>query len=145
MTRDQLKALIKECLIELLMNGLGQQIKTVNISGIQEHKQNIMETKKKFDPRLDTPIKQASQLKEAIKHASGNDPVMASIFADTAKTTLQSQMAAGDTAGTPTLGTSAPKLAQQEQFAGNPEDVFGECAAKWASLAFMDAPQRKTL
>jgi len=71
-------------------------------------------------------------MQETIKRESGGNPIMADIFKDTAMTTLPTMQAHGDTGAS---AGSAPML--QEQFNGNPEDVFGEeTAGRWANLAF---------
>ena len=81
--------------------------------------------------------------------------MMADILADTASTTLASQLANGDRMGQPLAGSavsvsSSSSPVQQEQFHGNPEEVFGSAAmpradgsSHWADLAFM--PNKKTL
>lgn len=148
MSREQVKALVKECLLELLSEGLGNvshlaRRDPVAIAGVAESLNR--RNKPQFDPRLDTPVGSGRQptnaLKDAIKRESGGNAIMESIFADTARTTLPAQLAAGDS------GSSvAPQaLAQEEKFAGTPEQVFGEeTASRWANLAFMDSPSKKT-
>lgn len=167
MSREQLKALVKECLLELLSEGLGDVGSVsrparrepvpprVPISGVAEGRQRGGQRKApEFDPRLDTPIGGGRQptdaLKRAIKQNAGGNPIMESIFADTARTTLPAQLAHGDVGALPqpdgSMSSGAPQgPAQQEQFNGSPEQVFGEeSASRWASLAFMDAPAKKT-
>lgn len=145
MSRDQLKLLVKECLIELLNEGLGavtmssQPKARQPIIGISEQRRR---QKKDYDPRLDTPVNHGrsptTALKDAIRREAGGNPIMESIFEDTASTTLPAMLAAGDSGG----GTAAPRsLAQQELFNGSPEQVFGEeTASRWADLAFLDTP-----
>jgi len=154
MSRSQIKALVKECLIELLSEGLGnidaiaQQTPRPTISGVAESRSRKQQ--QKFDPRLDTPVSQGrsqtNALKEAIKREAGGNPIMESIFADTAMTTLPSQLSHGDVASPHPGRTMAPPgVTQQEQFVGAPEDVFGEdTTSRWANLAFMDAQPKKT-
>lgn len=162
MTREQLKALVKECLLELLSEGLGDVSHLparrepipprAPISGVAESR-NRARRAPDYDPRLDTPVgtgrRPTDALKAAIKENAQGNPIMESIFADTARTTLASQLAHGDV-GTPPPGaggmSGAPQgPVQQEQFVGNPEQVFGEeNASRWANLAFMDAPAKKT-
>lgn len=158
MSRDQLKALVKECLLEILSEGLGDVSVPARrdpisprsaIAGVAESRSR---KKPDFDPRLDTPVgpgrTPTAALKEAIKRNAGGNPVMESIFADTARTTLQAQLAHGDTGQLPSGGGSMSAPAgpiQEEKFNGTPEQVFGEeTASRWASLAFMDGPSKKT-
>lgn len=164
MSREQLKALVKECLLELLSEGLGDvtmparretQLPRVPIAGrALESRARVPRGKPDFDPRLDTPVGGGRQptdaLKQAIKQNAGGNPIMESIFADTARTTLPAQLAHGDVGSLPqadgSMSTGAPQgPSQQEQFNGSPEQVFGEeSASRWASLAFMDSPSKKT-
>ena len=157
MSRDQLKALVKECLLELLSEGLGDVSRMparrepipprMPIAGVSEQRSRAR-PRQDYDPRLDTPIGPGRQptnaLKDAIKREAGGNPIMESIFADTARTTLPAQLQAGDTGGMG--GGVAPSgPAQEEKFVGTPEQVFGEeTASRWADLAFMDAPAKKT-
>lgn len=149
--RKQLKAIIKECLIEILSEGIGNGLgSSQQFSGYDEFEQSPqLETKivrehvsnrRKFDPRLDTPVvrqlpKQQTVINEMVKNAAGNNPVMASIFADTARTTFVEQTQAPDSE---MHVAGASRITQQEQFSGDPLDVFAESAGRWASLAFAE-------
>lgn len=148
MTREQLKAIVKECLQELLRDGLGSSIGsnqqvTRSVSGVSEHRSR--HAAKAFDPRLDTPIakqvnKPANVMNEVIKREAGGNAMMEAIFADTVATTIPAQIANGDTGG-----SMRASLTQQEQFNGTPEGVFGDSAARWANLAFMSPSSTKKL
>lgn len=160
MSREQLKALVKECLLELLSEGLGDVARApvrepipprVPIAGrATEARSRGTRRVPDFDPRLDTPVGGGRQptdaLKQAIKQNAGGNPIMESIFADTARTTLPAQLAHGDVGALPSAGGAAPQgPVQEEKFNGTPEQVFGEdTASRWASLAFMDGPTKKT-
>jgi len=139
-SRDELKTIVKQCLIEILSEGIGANKflapQTQKISGFSEQRTR-MGSRQGFDPALDTPVKQPpSQLKEAIRREAGGNKLMESIFADTAATTM---MVSGDG------GAPVHAMTQQEQFSGNPEQVFGEeSAGRWASLAFADSPVKKS-
>jgi len=151
-TRDQLKGLVKELLLEILQEGLGQQRAAMPIS--RRGQVAAVEGKRRrptFDPRLDTPVGNRTPteaLKEAVRLESGGNAIMADILADTAMTTLPSQLSGGDSMGRPTPGgaasvsrTTAP--VQQEQFAADPSDIFdgaqvrADGSSHWADLAFM--------
>lgn len=147
MSRDQLKAIVKECLLEILSEGIGDTSslpqRRAPVAGFSESRRRNQ--KQDYDPRLDTPVgnrRPTAALENAIKREAGGNPIMESIFADTARTTLPSQMAAGD-GGPNGGGGGKPQL--QEQFSGEPEEVFGEdVTSRWANLAFMDGPNKKT-
>lgn len=163
LTRGELKALIKECLVEILSEGLGNVQAAASrplppgrmpIQGsVREGKVNGRTNGNgrrvpNYDPRLDAPMaggrRVTDELKDQIKLNAGGNPIMESILADTAMTTLPKLV------GDRTLGSSAvasaagPTEAKQgipqvEQINGNPEDVFGEeAASRWSALAFMD-------
>jgi hypothetical protein len=151
LSRAELKQVIKELLIEVLSEGLGNVQATAyrssapnrsSISGVTESRRQDGRRKPGFDPRLDTPIvkQPSSALKEAIKRQAGGNAIMADILADTAATTLPTMLSHGDTGGAaPEMG-HAPKITQQEQFHGAPEEVFGEeVTGRWADLAFATA------
>lgn len=157
MSRNDLKNIVKECLIELLSEGLGSSVNfpiaentmmKPSISGTA--KNHSSRRRSESDPMLDRrvePVRNASSaLKEAIRRESGGNPIIADILADTARTTLPNMLQHGDV-GSPSSPGSGPtsQLTQQEQFNGTPDQVFGEeNASKWASLAFMDFPAKKT-
>lgn len=145
--RNELKALIKECLIEVLADGLGAKLPEL-VESRQQVPERYMSGKpvprraappshrQQNDPYLDAPVKrnlQTEALRNAIKENSGGSSVMSSILADTARTTLPTFLSEGE--------SSSPKLSQLEQINGTPEEIFGEdTASKWADLAF--APSR---
>jgi hypothetical protein len=146
MNRDELKAIIKECLVEILSEGLG------NVSTIAEsrhsHKKSTISgtvqasrsTQRRFDPRLDTPAvnKQRSAptpIVGSIKSAAAGNSILESIMADTAATTLQTMVENGDSS---VYGDSKNAgMGMTEQVRGNPEDFFcDETVSKWSKYAF---------
>lgn len=70
--------------------------------------------------------------KESINKMT-DDPLMASIFADTAKTTLQEQIEAERKGGSVIAGGDAASLAIAQ---ADPMDIFGDVADNWAKMAF---------
>lgn len=167
-SRNQLKALMKELLIEILSEGLGNMQRAPmspsdqasGASAVSEHRFAAGRRKPAFDPRLDTPLvggrKPTDALKDAILLESDGKPIMADILADTAMTTLPNQLASGDRMGMPSEGSSVSlgalhsksPGAGQEQFNGDPTEVFSGGVARadgsshWADLAFM--PTKKS-
>lgn len=137
LSRLQLKALVKECLVELLQEGLGSgssQSMGVSLPISEVRRPQINQQQKKRISPLDMPAKghPTGALAEAVRQTAGGNSVMASILADTAMTTLQEQLAGESTSG----GTS-PRVQQQEQINGTPEEIFGtQMTSKWADLAF---------
>lgn len=164
-SRDQLKALMKEILVEILSEGLGNMQsqaspprQTTSIRGsISPSVRSKTSGRGSFDPRLDTPIGNrtpSDALREAVNRESGGNPLMADLLADTAVTTLASQLSHGDNMGQPSPGgTSVSRHhlpVQQEQFTGDPTQIFGEGgqvredgSSHWADLAF-NVPNKKS-
>ena len=120
-TKNVLKTVVKECLIEILSEGFSLS-KTRSESDISSTINEVKKTPREKSSNFDDLIKQTSE-------SLTSDPVLSSIFEDTAKTTLQEQLnspksiLAGDRASYRAATT-------------DPTDLFGESASKWASLAF---------
>lgn len=168
-SREQLKALMRELLLEILAEGLPIAQTTqpgmvrppqgrLPIQGVQtEARLANGRRKPQFDPRLDSPVggrTPTDALKDAVMREARGNPIMADILADTAMTTLPSQLSQGDSMGggggfEPPSRQHAPN--QVEQFNGDPADVFGAAAemradgsSHWADLAFMGPGKKST-
>ena len=136
-SRSMLKSIVKECLVELLAEGLsGGDTSSLNESLISTNstsnfKQAAMPTqssKKVANERFE------ENTNKAISQAT-NDPVMASLLQDTAKTTLQEQ----NTADRP--GHFASKQTDtysQIASESDPMEMFEGVSNNWAALAFSD-------
>ncbi len=130
MTRNQLKVIIKECLVEMLTDGMKSS--TVSESQLSK-RQPPTQT-----PRQ--PVRQnvKSQHENVIKQVT-NDPVMAAIFADTMQTTLVEQVSADRNKQLASIGGDVASRAMAS--VEDPTEVFGEdMTAKWNAAAF--APRR---
>lgn len=142
MSREQLKSLVKECLVELLSEGIDAHRPIVEASrpmGTQSVRQVTQprQTRRTYDPALDRPASVNPIIREAIKANAGTNKTMASILADTAITTLREQT------GADTQSSGASQLQQVEHINGTPEEVFGEeVTSRWAHAAFA-APKPK--
>ena len=135
LTKSSLKALIKECIIEVFEEGIGSSEVSATLK--ESTKKNLSKPKPRrgsqlrstaldsirFDKKADTVAKNLTQ-----------DPVMQSIFSDTAKTTLQEQFAATSNAPTVPAGADRAQLVAAQS---NPEDLF-EGSNNWAALAFSE-------
>ena len=82
-----LKNLIKECIVEVLAEGLGNSTSELNESIKTSNLKRNTKTKKVKNENFEKSIQDKTQ-------GITEDPVMAEIFADTARTTLQEQVAA---------------------------------------------------
>jgi hypothetical protein len=130
-TKDQLKMIVKECLVEILSEGIGPSIDK-NIYESKRHQQVKNLAPQKAKQAAPTPT---AALKETIKREAGGNPVMADIFADTAATTLQTMIESDRSKAALQPTGKVERIVA----AASPEQIFGEeAASKWASLAFMD-------
>ena len=147
-TKNHLKLIVKECLLEILEEGLGghSQTKTEMRNNSKRADRANMAVKR---TGLDKIHFQKEQLQENSNfnrnienttRSLTSDPVLSSIFEDTARTTLQEQIGADRTGPggialpSSAAGDTAARIALQK----SPEDLFSESAGKWAHLAFAD-------
>lgn len=130
-TRSELKNIIKECLIEILSEGLGDSPRL---------SESLRTRSQLSSPRTDTRSPSPA-LREAVRRESGGDRVLESILSDTAASTLP-QMLEGEKSKRPApIGRG---IAEQVVAAASPEDLFGEdTTSKWADLAFMNSREKK--
>lgn len=153
MSRGQLKEIVKECLIEILSEGMGttssikesisrHEVAARGLSSIrQDHSSNRrpQDTISYGQKVQQQPILDKKVINEVIKNESKGDAVLASILADTASTTLPAMlMNEGRNQPPAPVGAIERVVASS-----NPQDLFGdEAASKWAALAFMDTPKK---
>jgi hypothetical protein len=138
-SRAVLKDLVKECLVEILAEGLTSTANTINESKSRRPRKS----KKSRDDRISPEVFQkrnkmllekTSAISDSRKEAISNltdDPMLQEIYADTAQTTLLEQKV-GEGKGNNYVPTDA---AQKMVYDNNLEDLF-EGSQNWASLAF---------
>ena len=136
-TKSDLKAIVKECLIEILTEGLGGSLPSVKRNPLPRQDNPYLEEKRS------RPVKSSSsslpQLQEFIKKEAGGNKIMEDIFADTAASTLPKILQGESRASLPIRHT----LEEQVVASANPEDIFGEeAASKWASYAFANVTKK---
>ena len=164
LSRQDLKGIVKECLLEILSEGLHNSFdqiveskKTRKISESQYRKKNVrnseVESLKQRMNYLDSikvgQEKQADnsnvvknrnfdQKIERTAASLTSDPILSEIFKDTASTTLQEQLSAETRGGTPVV-SQASDAASLKMSKSDPMELFGgEAASKWATLAFAE-------
>ena len=134
MTRDKLKTIVKECLVEILAEGLSSEGSQISASLNESSKRQRKERIKQEEARL-SQHRQKFEVKveDTVSHVT-SDPIMQSILADTAKTTLQEQMQhEGPNAPT------ASGLVSEGSPSGpgiNLDEIFSGPKQNWADLAF---------
>lgn len=125
LTKKILKSVVKECLLEIFSEGFTASKET---------------SKKEFNKvvnEVSTPRRKSADLisyQNNVRQTSQSltsDPVLSSIFEDTAMTTLQEQRNGAE-------GLQASDRASYVAATNDPSDLFGEAAEKWANLAFSD-------
>lgn len=132
LTKNQLKSIVKECLVEILSEGLAQtndvMVETSNRRSPASNKNTSGTSKRK------TVVDQTAFINSTQKRAASitDDPIMQSILADTARTTLQEQAQADRGHGMPMQETAAPGKNIEEL------PIFAEGAQNWAALAFAE-------
>tara|TARA_Y100001970_G_C14245337_1_gene867768 strand:+ start:2296 stop:2703 length:408 start_codon:yes stop_codon:yes gene_type:complete len=123
-TRSLLKEIVKECLVEILVEGLNSEEDEDHLFESIAPKPKTKKTLSKSPPR-----KIVSEA--AIHEVSGGDSIMSDIFADTAATTLANQGMKNDARGAYVPADSAARLVQDSELT----DLF-EGSNNWAQLAF---------
>jgi len=146
LSRDELKSIVKECLVEILSEGL-----VSSSSKIAESKSlrqalprpamaNKMPDQAEFRRKLaeNTRVGPASQVNthaQTIARVT-SDPILADILADTANTTLVQMIQAEKNPGLASLREGSVDQATLKVANSDPADLF-EGAGNWANLAFM--------
>lgn len=132
MSRTQLKGLIKECLVEILMDGISSDL------SLNESKTS----------RVSKPRRQAASRRPALDSIQINkkiegtvasitsDPVLGDILAETARNGMSDQnTGSGRVNHIDQIQTNGDRAAKQMAGA-DPTDVFGDSSTNWAELAF---------
>ncbi len=151
-TKKVLKSVVKECLIEILSEGVFPEGNNDGRSKSRKLKEAIKldsgrkKRRKDADQNITNENIESERIrerKEVIAEAARSitdDPILREVLADTAQTTLQSQLSA-DSKSPNVLrslsGVRGADQAAQLAEASDPSDLFGEEASgKWAKLAF---------
>ena len=140
LSKKLLKEIVKECLVEILAEGLagGDSLQlTESISNVKSNpnKKRIPSSiQKMMPPKKVKNSNFENNINETIRNTT-QDPIMAEILADTAKTTLQEQINA-EGAGHKPMGNDA---ASRTVASNDLEDLFGGASNNWAQLAFSDS------
>ena len=128
-TKSHLKSIVKECLLEILSEGLGASKSTNTRSSALRRKKEVedkrlKEHRQKFEVRVDDAVSTITE-----------NPIMQSILQDTARTTLQEQIA-NETPTSSQPGVSAPGGTSGPGI--NLDSIFDGPNENWGKLAFDD-------
>jgi len=132
MTKTELKSIIKECLLEILTDGLGESLNEA--SQRKKVSKQIIE-KKETDRRM---IQQKREVGNTIS-AVTSDPILQSVLAHTAKTTLREQL---QNDRTPRVSGEGFTDDFEGMGGGDPgldiSQIFGSASKNWSEAAFSD-------
>jgi len=156
LSKTDLKVIVKECLIEILAEGLVQNRKSqVNTRKKNQLKESLIQSKThsqaessnrnkrmsyldniKFNTQNDNQKSNVNERAKNLAAAVTSDPILNEILIDTAQTTMREQVSADNSRGFSEMQRPADHAASIVDSA-NPDELFGEAAAsKWATLAF---------
>ncbi len=129
MTRSKLKGIVKECLVEILSEGIGD---SEGVTTLRESSENSRRQKElalaNEQARLENHRKNLDKkISQTVTNLTSNS-VMQDILADTARTTLQEQMQ--HDGGPGGASSSDPGISLS--------NIFSESSNNWAQLAFDD-------
>ena len=135
MSRTQLKGIVKECLMEILLEGLDSKSDIEQLTESKTsrtRKKRVQKTPRR--PALDS-IQVNSSIQERVSSLT-SDPIMGEIFRDTAQSglveSIQSTNAVRHEDQVKRSGDQAAKMAASS----DPVDLFGDASNNWADLAF---------
>lgn len=168
LNKEQLKDIVKECLVEILSEGIGaaplnesravSQIRTTParptsaITGrattqSQQVPRQSIHDKISFVPNRDQ-LQKSTQVSKKINPLSfvgdiTSDPIMAGVLADTAQSgrhTTMNESSRGPTYEDQVM--SSGDHAAKMMLNADPMDVFGDSSSMWATLAFSEKVQK---
>jgi len=160
-SRQKLKSVVKECLVEILKEGIttqgnvsensrltesnSMQVSRMQASQAQTNSRNAQPPRRSsvadnisYGPRGNSALTKNPEFDQKISNTINHltdDPIMAAIFSDSARTTLQEQLGAENK----TPAFSQGDQAARTMAANDPANMFSESADKWAALAFPGA------
>ena len=155
LSKTALKSIVKECLVEILQEGLMSNTSDVqslhekkNISKRARDSQDIQRRIGLDKISMSQDLQPNKDFEKNIENTANqmtSDPVLSSILMDTAKTTLQEQVGADriGPGGVSLPSSAAGDAAARTASKSNPEDLFSESASKWADLAFAPSQNLK--
>lgn len=134
LSKTVLKEIVKECLVEILSEGIGSpspmnETKTYgeDMSHIYAERKRKLANQVSYNKPKNNAIEAATQIT--------SDPILSEILKDTASTTMVEQI----TAERKNPGAMAATDAASFKVANNDlGDLFGDAASKWSTLAFSE-------
>ena len=146
-SRNQLKSLVKECLVEILEEGIGTPGAQLQESRSRRSASNqpSTHTRRRGLDNITYGSKKKVENQDFDKNVKSSvtsltaDPVLQAIFSDTARTTLQEQINdSGPSMGAEAQISMQGDSASREMIQSDPMNIFGDASQNWAALAFSD-------
>ena len=148
LSRDELKGIVKECLVEILSEGLESSSRTINESKKQQVMQAPRPNHSTMKPGVADKI---TFLPKAAQQAAPRQIDRRALNQMTSDPLLQEMLADTASRGTPIMDESKTSPVMQEvaiaahgdvaaktMLRSDPTDIFGEASSKWATLAFSE-------
>lgn len=149
LTKSMLKGIVKECLVEILSEGLGSEETLSEVSRPLRRAKKTKSRKSIFDqmdkafdrePRVVDNTRFENSISIATKTAT-DDPLLQSILEDTAKTTLQDQMMHESKMPTTAMAGSMPSASASSPIGRSSDNagiditsLFGDVVENWGEL-----------
>lgn len=153
LTKSALKEIVKECLVEILQEGFGntldEQLSRNRNAVIREGIDSGLRSTRKVEPNTaqgrpgldniswgNNKPKESETFNTAVNTAVNqitSDPILSEILSDTARTTLQNQIA-GEKMPSAAGGDHATRVVASS----DPMSLFGDSSRNWSKLAFND-------
>jgi len=153
LSRDDLKNIVKECLVEILSEGLAQTSTQINETKVaQQHLSRHMTSTASSQQRsgvadkisfLPKNAEQSQSRKPTIDRSAIKtvtaDPILQEMLADTALrgTPIIEESKASSTMHETSIAMQGDVAAKQ-MLRSDPGNIFGEASSKWATLAFAE-------
>ena len=140
--RSELKSIVKECLLEILSEGIGSDTGQNTVS--ESRNFNKKAKRKTSSANLDNVAyrqkkEKLPRVEKPKNTALTSDPLLNELLADTARTTLHEQVSADSKRGIANMTNQHADSAARAVSEATPEEMFGnQATSKWQKLAFFD-------
>lgn len=153
LSRDDLKNIVKECLVEILSEGLTQTSALINESKVTQqrlerqmvsktstpHKTGIADKISFLPKNSETSQTRRTAVDKNVIRSATTDPILQEMLADTATrgTPILEESRVSSTMHESSIAVQGDVAAKQ-MLRSDPTDVFGDASSKWATLAFSE-------
>jgi hypothetical protein len=133
--RSELKNIVKECLVEILSEGLSSDLTNISEKNKTELNESLLPGRRKSRLKDSRGSNMPIQNRHVeIANSLTDDPILASVLAESHQT-AQNQNDAEKAGIHAMAGDTAARVAATS----DPMEIFGESANQWAQLAFSDS------